>query len=262
MVADDADAVERRLALGNDLAPCGAIGIERVDDEDAVARRTVVREDVELVLPDVHGEVGVDAADQRLPRRVRLPRVLDEHVGRVPAVLDRDDQPVSVARDLAADEGFRIPRRVVHERIVGGVRAERVESDLGEPGALGDRHGAADRRHPRVVEARAVGRPRCAGVFRSSDDVGQILARLRRRESSSMVSSELFSLIEYAHVACRHGSATSRRGPLVPSVLHGVRIEQDLLDAAARPASSRRSSSPCRRACACRSSVPACASGR
>jgi hypothetical protein len=96
--------------------------------------------------------------------------------------------------------------------------------------ALGDRHGAADRRHPRVVEALAVGRPRRARVLRAGDDVGQVLAGrdlvdARRR----LVGVVLLDRVRDVLAVVARPPATQALGAVLAPA---VRIEQHPLRAA------------------------------
>ena len=60
------DALQRRLlVLGDELLPVRALGLLRVDLEDALPRRALVGDDVEAVLPGVDAVLGALALHEQ-----------------------------------------------------------------------------------------------------------------------------------------------------------------------------------------------------
>ena len=89
-VPDDARLLERRvLALRDDLRPARALGVRRVDAEDAVLRRSLVRPHEEAVPVDVDVVDRVLPDDERLPRGLGRAQVHEVDVVARPSVLRR-----------------------------------------------------------------------------------------------------------------------------------------------------------------------------
>ncbi|AUX46581.1 uncharacterized protein SOCE26_080870 [Sorangium cellulosum] len=128
----------------------------------------------------------IHPVEVRLPRDERrpwslLPRaeILDVHVRRYPAVLHGGDQPSAVPRRRDLVERLRIARGLAHQAVARGVVAERVVSNLGQAGAVCDRHRTAERWHLDVIEPGALlvpRRRRAVRVLGALDHLGQLLA--------------------------------------------------------------------------------------
>jgi len=144
-------------------------------------------------------------------------------------VLDLGDQPVPVARHAATEEGLRAAGRGVHDGIARLRRAQPVEPELGEPGAVGDRDLVADRGNPHVVEPAAVRRPRRRRVLGACQLVAEIGAgRDVEHPQHRLVGVVLLDRVsDVAAVPARRPAAQARRAVGAPL----VGIEQHLLGA-------------------------------